>query len=188
MTTLAPDRLRVAEAELFKRRFYPDEIPVHDRPGIYALFTNRSVVLPIIGMPASGPLYLGMTLSSLKVRNHFKHQQSGFSTLRRSLGALLKSELQLQALPRASGTLVSNTTNYRFQEEGEQRLTRWMTQHLTYGCVPLDQDVGVVERALIREFEPPLNLTGWPNPFRQTLMVLRTVCRNEAQRAPGASS
>ncbi len=178
-----PNRLQAVEAELLERRFQPNEIPVHDRPGIYALFVNEPAALPVIGVPPSGLLYLGMTASSLDIRNHFKHQQSGFSTFRRSLGALLKPELRLQALPRAPGSSATNVTSYRFQEDGEQRLTQWMAQHLTYSCVPLDKDVEVVERALIRGLEPPLNLTGWSNPARKTLMALRAACRDEAKRS-----
>lgn len=183
MSTPFPDHLQAIEVKLLEHRFRPNEIPVYNRAGVYALFLDEPAALPFIGVPAFGLLYLGMTASSLDVRNHFKHQQSGFSTLRRSLGALLKQELRLQALPRAPGASATNVTSYRFQEDGEQRLTQWMAQHLTYSCVPRDKDVEVVERALIRGLEPPLNLTGWSNPARKTLMALRAACRDEAKRS-----
>jgi hypothetical protein len=50
-------------------------------------------------------LYVGMTESSLEVRNHFTHKHSGFSTLRRSLGALLRHELGLWPIPQRAGTV-----------------------------------------------------------------------------------
>lgn len=183
MSTLSADRLQAVQAELLERRFRPNEIPVHNGPGVYAFFVDEPAALPVICIPASGLLYLGMTASSLEVRNHFKHQHSGFSTLRRSLGAMLKLELQLQTLPRAPGALNTNVTSYRFQEEGEQRLMQWMAQRLTYGCVPLDQDVRAVEGLLILRLEPPLNLNGWSNPDRHVLMALRAACRDEAKRS-----
>ena len=54
--------------------------------------------------------------------------------------------------------------------------------HLTYGFVVVSNDIcGAVERALIAELRPPLNLTGWPNPQRRSLRALRDVCRKEAR-------
>jgi len=120
-----------------------------------------------------------MTDSSLEVRNNFGHAHSGFSTPRRSLGALLKEPLRLQAIPRAPGPSPSNTRNYRFRDADELRLTDWMKSHLTYGFATV-KDAAPIEKALIATLQPPLNLTGWPNPQRRHLRALRAICRDEA--------
>ena len=136
--------------------------PPVDGSGVYALFLARPSTLPLIAAASSSVLYFGMTESSLKVRNHFTHEHSGFSTLRRSLGALL----QLHAMPRAPGPSKTNVTNFRFSSASEERLTRWIKEHLAYGFALLDQDIPGIERALIAELQPPLNLTafgGWHN-------------------------
>lgn len=161
----------------------PDAIPAMDSPGLYALLLAEGTQLSTLSVTPTRLLYIGMTDTSLEVRNHFKYPTSGFSTLRRSLGALLKDELGLQALPRAPGPSKTNTTNYRFDAAGELRLTAWMRQHLTYGYAPIRHEIEEHEACLIRELEPPLKLKGWRNPQRRRIMALRAECRNEARQA-----
>lgn len=84
-------------------RYRWDERPSNRAAGIYAYFIERPDELRPISVPADGLLYIGMTNSSLDARCHFEHVHSGFSSLRRSLGAILKSQLQLRALPRSPG-------------------------------------------------------------------------------------
>ena len=75
------------------RRWNADE--VSDIPesaiGLYALFLkdDRSIAIPL---DESRLIYIGMTESSFEERNHFLRGDSSFSSPRRSLGALLKSE------------------------------------------------------------------------------------------------
>jgi hypothetical protein len=123
-----------------------------------------------------------MTESSLDSRNHFEHDNSGFSSLRRTLGALLKSKLRLRAIPRAQGPSKTNVTNYRFTEAGERKLTKWMKQNLMYSYTPVKLDIISREKDLIKSLEPPLNLTGWRNPQRNDLKLLRAKCRDEARQ------
>jgi hypothetical protein len=150
--------------------------------GVYACFLAAPGALAGLSVEPSGLIYLGRT-SNLEVRNNFAHRDSGFSTLRRSLGALLKEELRLQAIPRGDVPLRNNWRYYRFREEDEQRLTDWMIAHLTYGFAIVGDDIKTVEQALIAELRPPLNLTGWPtNPQEPYLRKLRDACRDEARR------
>jgi hypothetical protein len=129
-----------------------------------------------------------MTESSLDVRNHFAHAHSGFSTLRRSLGALLRETLQLKTLPRSAGQSRTSVRNYRFHDDGEPYLTGWMKDHLAYGFAVVANDITAIERELIAKLEPPLNLIGWRNPHRPHLRSLRDVCRDEARRAADAAT
>ena len=94
-----------------------------------------------------------MTASSLDSRCHFNHSHSGFSTFRRSLGAIPKQTLDLKALPRSSGQSSSNTQNFRFDEAGEVRLTEWMREKLRYTHIPVNEGVETVEAEFIRSLE-----------------------------------
>lgn len=164
---------------LVSQRYRASELPSHDGPGIYALFLADRPEIPGLTVE-SGVLYIGMTESSLEVRNHFNHAHSGFSSPRRSLGALLKEQLNLRALPRAPGASSTNVRNYRFTDEGEERLVAWMGNHLTYALCPVDRDVRKIESRLIGELRPPLNLTGWRNPQGSRMKALRKACCLEA--------
>jgi hypothetical protein len=104
------------------------------------------------------------------------------STLRRSLGAILKRSLALQAIPRAPGPSESNCHNYCFLADGEARLTEWMVEHLEVG-VFASSKYEQLEKFLTREFRPLLNLQGCPNPHRAEIKELRKACADEARQA-----
>jgi GIY-YIG catalytic domain-containing protein len=76
-----------------RRRYRAGDIPAVDGAGVYALFLAAPGALAGVSIEPLGLIYVGMTESSLEMRNHFAHRDSGFSTLRRSLGSLLKAEL-----------------------------------------------------------------------------------------------
>lgn len=172
------DLRRLADA-LSASRCRLSELPEQHGAGVYAFFLTEPAQLAPITSDPSQALYVGMTDQCLSVRNHFAHDHSGFSTLRRSLGAILKGRLQLTAICRSSG---SKATFYRFTDEGESRLTQWMEIHLRGSQVALSDDVLRQEKALIRELRPPLNLTDWPNPQRRFIKALRAACAAEAER------
>jgi hypothetical protein len=160
-----------------------DERPSGDGPGVYAYFLTQPDALAPIRTVLSEAIYVGMTEGSLDARCHFDHPHSGFSTLRRSIGAILKDRLGLRAIPRAPGPSRTNCSQYRFTLEGEARLTEWMRQNLRYSHVPFQADCRDEERALIKDWRPPLNLTGWANPQRALLRTLRRSCASEAHAA-----
>ena len=127
-----------------------------------------------------GLLYVG-TSKNLRTRDHRALEHSGFSTLRRSLGALLKVELQLVAGPRAAGPSATNKRNYRFLGTGEKELALWMRQHLLYAsfALPLAEATSI-EAGLIRLLCPTLNLNGWTNPQASEIKTLSNRCVLEA--------
>jgi hypothetical protein len=151
-------------AQLLGTQYRAEEIPAVDGTGIYAFYLSSPGELPGVSIEPSGLIYLGKTDSNLEVRNHFNHKDSGRSTLRRSLGALLKTSLALRAIPRGSGPSPTNMKYYRFRVADELRLTEWMKAHLTYSFAVVSHDIRAIEQALIDELRPPLNLTDWPNP------------------------
>ncbi|WP_377846762.1 GIY-YIG nuclease family protein [Bosea sp. UC22_33] len=161
-------------------RFRWDERPSSRATGIYAYFIDRLDELLPISVPAHGLLYIGMTDSGLDVRCHFEHAHSGFSTFRRSLGSILKSQLELRALPRSPGKARTNVLNFRFDPDGEASLTKWMRANLTYSYREVGNNGIAVERDAIRSAGPPLNLIGWKNPQRAEVKRLRAICVMEA--------
>lgn len=161
-------------------RYRWDERPSSRTAGIYAYFINSPDVLRPISVPASGPLYIGMTSSSLDARCHFEHRHSGFSTLRRSLGAILKGRLRFRSLPRAPGPSRTNVLCYRFDTEDEAQLTEWMRENLSYSYREITGNIAAAEKDAITSACPPLNLEGWKNDQRGEIKRLRAVCAAEA--------
>jgi len=92
----------------------------------------------------------------------------------------IANSLRLRTVPRGNGRLLSNVRHYRFIDEDERRLTEWMQTHLTYGFAAISEGIRAVERSLIVELRPPLNLVGWPNPQR---IIARGEGRMQAERA-----
>jgi hypothetical protein len=130
---------------------------------IYAFFLNSRDALVPFQVPTSGLIYIGSS-SNLALREYDTHLTSGntgFSTVRRSIGAILKQQLGLTACPRGRGKSATNFTNYCFDPEG---------------------DFDAVERDLIQCLRPILNLYGWPNPCRSEIKALRKACADEARQ------
>lgn len=100
------------------------------KTGLYGIFAKSRDCLPGVTVPETEIVYVGMTEDSLETRNHFLAKSSGFHSPRRSLGAILKLELGLRAVPRAPGPSPTNHGNYSFAEDGEDRLTEWMRCNL----------------------------------------------------------
>jgi len=160
-----------------------DDVRAPSAPGVYAWFLDDAHVLPSLPDQGRDPIYVGLS-SDLAIREyntHFKAGQSGFSTMRRSLGALLKDELHLRAQPRGTGASATNYRNYRFDDAGEAVLSGWMREHLrvaVHPCVDPDE----IETDLIALACPPLNLTKWANPHAAEIKALRKECVEEAKR------
>ena len=152
-------------------------------PGFYAIYLATGDHIGGIPAAAGGLIYVGTSknLAQRDMGTHFTSGQSGFSTLRRTLGALLKDELDLRAERRSLGPSPTNTQSYRFDSAGEDRLTSWMLEYLEIGYCQHDADRDEFERQLIADLQPPLNQTKWPNPHRQRIKALRAACRDEAK-------
>lgn len=134
--------------------------------------------------PSSGVAYIGGAEHDLRSRAVRVHSgDTGRSTLRRTLGALLKEELALVAMPRRSRGKPQpiHFRNYDFEPDGNARLNEWMRRHLEVSCLT-GVDIKGGRSLLIAEHLPPLNLTGWDNPLRPEIMVARAKCTEEARR------
>ena len=155
-------------------------IPDRAEPGVYAIFARERDCLPSISIPPSELVYIGLS-GDLAQRNHFKAKDSGFHSPRRSFGAILRGQLRLKVTPRGTGRSKSNYEKFRFTDEGEVRLTDWMRDNLDYAIHPYSGDIDDLETKLIRENEPPINLTKWPNPQKRHIQALRKACVEEAK-------
>ena len=154
-----------------------------DGPGFYAIFLKASATLPLISVPDDGLLYVGKTLSGVYSRDHVapRSGHSGDCTVRRSLGALLRHDLDLDPQPRSlDGNVRTACTNFRFSAAAETRLSNWMMGALYLSRVPHDGDVDAVETVLIEGLRPPLNLKGWANPQAGRIKWLRKQCAYDA--------
>ncbi|GEM_PF-768839 len=175
--------IRTVFRYFLENRLCSDDLAAHRGAGVYAIFAETQQCLPNIELPQSGLLYIGQS-GNLAHRNHFKEKYKRPSTVRRSLGAILKSELELNAEPRLTGRSPSNYKNYCFGDQGETCLSKWMKKNLTCAIFLLDSDEHVrkiIEKRLIKEYEPPLNLINWQNPQKKMIEKLREDCREKAK-------
>lgn len=134
--------------------------------GLYAL-VGSSKAVQALGLPtanAATPLYVGkaeQSLVSRDLRTHFATGKTGQSTLRRSLAALLREELNLTAIPRNTSR-PDGSANFSLDRHGDERLTEWMVRELAIvvweaplGSHPLKE----IEAEILAALNPPLNLT-----------------------------
>jgi hypothetical protein len=117
-------------------------------------------------------IYTGIAGKSLKTRDfrqHFKGNNAGRSTLRKSLGVLFGYKL----IPRDKDP---NTGKTKFCIEDEIKLSDWMQKNLIMYFLP-NSDFNNLENKLIEYFNPPLNLSKNKSfinlDFRKRLSELR---------------
>ena len=153
------------------------------QPGVYALFLVKDARLGQAPAAPESVAYVGISsnLARRAMRQHFHTGSSGSSTLRRSLGAVLKDVLGLRAVHRSTGKSARDYTNYCFTADGEVRLTAWMHENLEISFHPTP-DYVTLEMLLVHHLAPVLNIEHSANPYTATLKHLRTVCANEARQ------
>lgn len=156
-------------------------------PGFYLVYSDARIGW-LNWNPAAGVAYVGKADDGLRRRIEKEHNgDTGRSTLRRTLGAILKDNLGLIARPRPGRNEPKqiNFTNYDFEPEGDQRLTDWIGEHLKVSVIVAKTEGH--EKSLIAQHEPPLNLTDWRNPFAPEIKAARKACADEARRRYGGS-
>ncbi|MGI6361081.1 MAG: GIY-YIG nuclease family protein [Bacillota bacterium] len=109
------------------------------------------------------PVYVG--ISKFNSSRHFKSGFTGTSTMRRSLGALLEHELDLQPIPRSLDENDQDRfNNYAFTAESEERLTVWMRENFQMAFLELDKEqLEAMQIALIEYNIPIFNFQHNPN-------------------------
>jgi len=166
-----------------------DSLP--DMQGIYAFYVDSTTDLGKFGAPGQ-LIYVGLSEKSLNSRDtksHLQSGQTGWSTFRRSLGAILKTKLNLIAQKRDINPKKLRADKYKFDEVGELRLTKWMRQNLKIGywstSNPLSKErLREEEEKVIIKLKPTLDLdkrTKHLNPLATELDNLRAICRQEVK-------
>lgn len=158
-------------------------------PGLYAVHGDASVwrELGLGDPPDDRPLYIGKAEDSLLVRDvktHFGDGRTGSSTLRRSFAALLHDSLGLRGMPRNPNN-PERPANYGLSPEHDATLTRWMRERLALATWPRPADCRVplaaLERVLIDEVQPPLNLAGSATGWGARIKAARAAMAAEAR-------
>ena len=159
--------------------------------GVYAFFVDSTNDLGKFGQPDQ-IIYVGISEKNINIRDtesHLKTGQTGWSTLRRSLGAILKSKLNLTAQKRDKNPKKLRADKYKFDEPGEKKLTKWMEDNLRLGywstTNPMGRDkLRDEEEQVILQLKPTLDLdrrTKKYNPLAEELDSLRKICRDEVK-------
>lgn len=143
--------------------------------GLYAIsdVTPSCVEAGALDAPVGpgGLLYVGKAEKSLAmrdVRQHFGIGKTGWSTVRRTFATLLRDELDLIPVPRSTASVAAKApATFALTGESDLRLTTWMTEHLVLRVwtPPSNVVLAAVEREVIADLNPPLNLThAGPRP------------------------
>lgn len=163
-------------------RFDPktdSETIIANSSGNYILCLKKNLKLPTVSIKpiltnfeGLQVIYTGIAGGSLRTRDfrqHFKGNNAGRSTLRKSLGVLFG----YKQIPRDSEPTTGKT---KFGNADEQKLSEWMCTNLIMYFLPTS-DFNSIEIELINHFNPPLNLKDNSNiinaDFRRLLSSLR---------------
>lgn len=150
-------------------------------PGIYFFIANKDIKFSKIEIHRGDKIYIGKSksLSNRKVNQHFSYKGSGSSTLRRTIGAILKenTQLSIQCFLRSKGKSKQDVYCYIFNEKGEEEITKWMKENLRSSFCETE-DIEKAERIAISHFKPILNISQIGNPV---IKNLRSECRKQAE-------
>lgn len=157
---------------------------VPNLPGLYAFYVDE-VGGEALGLVAGLPIYVGKAERSLQGRDvgtHFSTGKTGSSTLRRSLAALLREQLELSAVPRNLAK-PDGSANFGLEVGGDERLSKWMSNHISL-AVWVARDGAVLddlETAVLRELAPPLNLSKMGAAGSRRVKAARAAMASEAR-------
>ena len=169
-----------------------NSITLPNEQGIYGIFLKAGSIIDELNINTD-LIYIGKAEKSLNSRDyktHFSNGKSGSSTVRRSLGALLKKELNLTAIPRSQKRTKQDMYNFKFKDDDEIKLTNWMNENLLIGYfiyyphINNGQTLRDFEEELLSIATVPLDLdprTRNKNRFANVLMRLRKICKEEAE-------
>ena len=163
---------------------------LQEKQGIYAFFLGPGATLERFGKGGQ-LIYIGISenLKGRDIEQHLTSCKTGWSTLRRSIGAILKEDLKLKAIKRDKNSVKLRADKYKFTDEGEEKLTKWMLSNLEmgfwYSASHLsNEELRSEEEKLTIRLKPTLDLdnrTKKYNPLAIELDKLREACRNEVK-------
>jgi hypothetical protein len=121
---------------------------------------------------------------SRDLKTHFATGTTGRSSSRRSFAALLADALPLVPMPRRPHDPEGDRwTHYALEPDGDEALTGWMRRHLRIAVWPCQVPVALrdLERAVMRHWRPPLNLTGVQQPWKSHVCNARDAMASAAK-------
>ncbi|WP_417857537.1 GIY-YIG nuclease family protein [Xanthomarina gelatinilytica] len=150
-------------------------------PGIYCIRIKSSKELDtvfsnVLNQRNHNIIYIGIASKSLSKR--FLGQElraKGHGTFFRSMGAVLGY------LPE-QGSLIGklNQNNYKFSSKNEQKIIEWIDENLIINWVSVTDNLNSIEKELIIEHLPLLNIAGNPAALNN-VRVLRDRCKQIAR-------
>jgi hypothetical protein len=150
--------------------------------GIYIVaYEGNDLLFALTAADGHRPVYIGV--SKFNSSRHFKSGYTGTSSLRRSLGALLVTDLGLKPVPRSQDPADKDRyNNYAFDPESEKKLTQWMYDNLRVAFLrtPPDQ-MDSVQKAMIDFNVPIFNFQNNPgNKYAAQIKLYRKKCAKQA--------
>jgi excinuclease UvrABC nuclease subunit len=152
--------------------------------GIYVMYAKNNIIFDFITINKGEIIYIGKSESSLsdrKTKQHFSSESTGRSTVRRSLGAILKKEFDIKCFLRGKGKSKNDSNCYIFDKESEIRLTNWMNENISMSFF-VTNNPEEIEVRLIAKYNPILNLKEAEHNFITHIKDLRTKCKDEAEQ------
>ena len=154
-----------------------------NEPGIYALFfCGEQFPIPNYQPKCDEIIYIGKTESSQKQRDantHFADGKTGSSTLRKTFGSLLYTNLNLIPIPRSQSDIDKKRhAHFKFDNKSEKKITNWMSENLGLAFYPYPKsktEIDLLETNLIKELVPICNIDrkNIVNPFYDHIRSLR---------------
>ena len=161
---------------------------VYDRfgrsPGVYVfVYSGNELGGSLWGEPEPAIVYLGH--NGEDSRRHWR-DDTGVSTVRRSLAALLAGTMDFTAVPNKEAKGEERYLNYALDDESEQRLTAWMKENLRLAFLETEpEDVEDWYRALLEYNTPLLVLRN--NPANNSGPQIKLYRSRLAERAAARS-
>lgn len=155
------------------------------KSGIYAFFFIGDE-FPYFGDKVTKHhiIYIGKTEYSQKKRDektHFATGATGSSTVRKSIGSLLRTKNNLIPIPRNNLDYQKRRfSHFKFDTRSEEIITEWMINNLAlafYEYSGSRKEIKYLEAELINTLVPVLNISKNPkSSFRKFLQQLRKEC------------
>lgn len=158
-----------------------DKTSIPDTPGIYSIRINDASLLPQefqkeLRFRNDTLIYIGKAEVSLRKRLWEQELHAkGHGTFFRTIGAVLGF-----VPPKGSLRDKANKNNYKFSSEDSKSIIKWIEDSLSINFIEYNGEIKDVEKRLIEEFTPLMNIKDNPKVFYQ-ICILRDKCREIAR-------
>lgn len=156
--------------------------------GVYILAYSGNELGISLWNDSDDPKIIYVGRSKFNSSRHFMDGTTGTSTIRRSLAALLESNLELQPIPRCNNPEDNDRyTNYKLDQISETKLSQWMINNLSAAFLELPEDkIQAMELALIDYNVPMFNFQHNPeNHYGNQIKAYRKQCAEIAYKNEG---